>query len=193
MLAGVPYRRHWVRMEPLRKADRDNYAAFIVALADALLSANMDTDYPGEKPIVPRPLLTAALEGRHSDLFASLAPHFDQLNIMTYESIPSPSRSSPSSRPTAQCSSSFGQVGSSHQMGKKRGSEAEVDEKTGDVLDGGDEGSRCRRGISAKPAHQPWNPETNHRSQRACKSHGKEDHKAYHHLSLPYPSNEACS
>lgn len=63
-------------LEPINPGDEASFAAFVNALHAALQAR--------ATPLLPRPLLTAAC-GNNPALFASLAPKFDQINLMTYD------------------------------------------------------------------------------------------------------------
>jgi len=63
-------------MEPIESGDEDNYRALVEELRGTLDA--MST------PMLPRPLLTAAVAWR-PEVFAAAAAHFDQINIMTYD------------------------------------------------------------------------------------------------------------
>ena len=61
-----------IDMEPVEAADGPGYSQFIRQLRAQMTAAN------------PRLLLTAAVAGQ-PDVFARLAPEFDQINLMTYD------------------------------------------------------------------------------------------------------------
>jgi chitinase len=64
-----------VNMEPIEPSDHENYAAFVNELYDRLQTL--------ETPILPRPIMTAAVHWE-PELISRVQNRFDQINIMTY-------------------------------------------------------------------------------------------------------------
>jgi GH18 family chitinase len=64
-----------VNMEPIEPSDHENYAAFVNELYDRLQTL--------ETPILPRPIMTAAVHWE-PELISRVQNRFDQINIMSY-------------------------------------------------------------------------------------------------------------